>query len=103
MDAPYLRPLVALLDHAPPVGVVTVAQGMVRVLTWKQGILQEGDVHEFKPSDEDWRRYAGPAPGHPRMSQQTSTYVEKYEDRVAVHVRRFLEDVAARAAFGGET
>lgn len=43
MDAPYLRPLVALLDHAPPVGVVTVAQGMVRVLTWKQGILQEGD------------------------------------------------------------
>lgn len=98
MDTPYLRPLVSLLDHAPVVGVVVVTQGVVRVLTWRQGLLEEDGSHPFEVSRADWRRYAGPAPSHPGMSQQTSTHIEKYEDRVAVHLRRFMEEMAVRVA-----
>ncbi|MDR7421893.1 MAG: VLRF1 family aeRF1-type release factor [Armatimonadota bacterium] len=102
MDRPYLRPLVALLDSAPPVGVVVVASGIVRLLTWSQGVVDEATPRKFVLADEDWRRYAGPAPAHPGMAQQTSTNVEKYEDRVEVHLRRFLAEVGGEVAEAGE-
>ncbi len=102
MNRPYLRPLVALLDTAPPVGVIAAAQGIVRLLIWKQGMIEEAAARKFALADRDWRRYAGPAPSHPGVSRQTSTDVDKYGDRVAVHVRRFLQDVAAEAARVGE-
>jgi hypothetical protein len=102
MDRPYLRPLVALLESAPPVGVVSVTQGIVRLLTWSQGVVEEATPRKFALADEDWRRYAGPAPSHPGVMQQTSTYVDKYEDRVEVHLRRFLAEVGGEVAEVGE-
>jgi hypothetical protein len=102
MDRPYLRPLVGLLDAAPPVGVIAAAQGIVRLLTWTQGIIEEAAARKFALADRDWRRYVGPAPSHPGVSRQTSTDVDKYGDRVAVHVRRFLQDVGAEAVHVGE-
>jgi hypothetical protein len=102
MDRPYLRPLVTLLESAPPVGVVVVAQGIVRLLTWSQGVADEATPRKFVLADEDWRRYAGPAPAHPGVTQQTSTYVEKYESRVAVHLRRFLAELSGEIAEAGE-
>jgi peptide subunit release factor 1 (eRF1) len=102
MDTPYLRPLVSMLDHAPRVGVIAVAQSAVRVLTWHQGLIEEEAVLKFELADKHWRRYAGPAPAHPAMSQQTATNVERYADRVAVHVGRFLQEVTGEIAGHGE-
>jgi hypothetical protein len=36
------------------------------------------------------------------VTQQTSTYVEKYESRVAVHLRRFLAELSGEIAEAGE-
>lgn len=86
-DSPQVSHLVSLLDDAPSLGVAVAAQDRTRVLSWKEGLIEEHtEIHA-----EDDSTAPPESPGHGFPPNRT-------EDRV----RRGLHRMASRIARTGD-
>ncbi|MFQ6083960.1 MAG: VLRF1 family aeRF1-type release factor [Candidatus Aminicenantia bacterium] len=92
----YLRPLVAMLDKNPIVGIGLLTTDKVRFLTWRQGLINEELVEEISLNLREWRRYVGPAPSISTMSQQSSTQTDLFDHRMAEQIDKFLRELATK-------
>ena len=41
MNTAFLRPIVALMDEAPIIGIVILSKEVARIMTWRQGLIDE--------------------------------------------------------------
>jgi stalled ribosome rescue protein Dom34 len=94
MDAPFLRPLVAYLDDAPNIGVVVLSQDGARLMTWRQGLIDQGSETEIKPSSHPLRP-EGPPEGNPTRGPHAASPADQLRNRVSDHLRKFANEVAS--------
>ena len=63
-EQPVIAPLIELLDHSRPVGVVLVSGERVRLVHWAHGRIDEAGEEVFDLEGSDgWKPYRGPASG----------------------------------------
>jgi len=95
-DAPFLHPLLELLDEGRPAGVVIASARQARVLEWRVGVLQELSTMEREyveaPHERAGQRGGGP-PG-----QYHSPIREQRDTREWAQAQRFLDQVGEVAA-----
>lgn len=102
MEKAFVRPLVAVLDSAPTIGVAVVSQEAIRLLTWRQGVIVEEDEIRLELETEGWRRYAGPAPPVPGLRRQTATHTESFERRREAGLQHQLGEAARQMGATGD-
>lgn len=89
-DGPVIAPLIEVLDHTRPVGVVLVSGDLVRLVQWAHGRIDEAGDEVFDLDTDDWRPYRGPAAGRPAGGRTGATHAEHLEARTEEHRDRFL-------------
>jgi hypothetical protein len=95
-SAPFIHPLLELLDEGRPAGVLLVSQEEARLLEWRLGELRELDRIEPEVVETPHER-----PGPVGSSPSARTRTPKREQRQARErdqTRRFLDRVQAAAA-----
>jgi hypothetical protein len=90
---PVLRPLVGIAA-TPTTGAVVVAQDKARLLTWRQGLLEEDKTLVADLDTTDWRRFAAGA--MPTTAQQTVSHADDFQARFDEQVDRFVRSLAAQ-------
>jgi hypothetical protein len=96
-DQPVLAPLIELLDHSRPVGVVLVSGERVRLVHWAHGHLDEAGEEVFDVDGDGWKPYRGPSSGR-RGGPSGTTHVEQVEQRLEEHRERFFANAAGATA-----
>jgi protein required for attachment to host cells len=98
-DQPVIAPLIEVLDHSRPVGVVLVSGERVRLVHWAHGHIDEAGEEVFDLDGDGWRPYRGPSSSTPgRGGRSGSTHVEQLDQRVEEHRDRFFAAAAAATA-----
>jgi Bacterial archaeo-eukaryotic release factor family 10 len=98
-DQPVLAPMIELLDHSRPVGIVLVSGERVRLVHWAHGRIDEAGEEVFELDGDGWRPYRGPSSSTPgRGGRSGTTHVEQVEQRVEEHRDRFFHAAAAATA-----
>jgi hypothetical protein len=98
-DQPVIAPLIELLDHSRPVGIVLVSGERVRLVHWAHGRIDEAGEEAFELDGDGWRPYRGPSSSTPgRGGRSGSTHVEQVEQRVEEHRDRFFAAAATATA-----
>jgi hypothetical protein len=96
---PVIAPLIELLDHSRPIGVVLVSGERVRLVHWAHGRIDEAGEEVFDLEGDGWRPYRGPSSSTPgRGGRSGTTHVEQVEQRVEEHRERFFHAAAAATA-----
>ncbi|WCB93164.1 hypothetical protein DSM104299_01870 [Baekduia alba] len=95
-EQPVIAPLVELLDHSRPVGIVLVSGERVRLVHWAHGHFDEAGEEVFDLDGDGWKPYRGPASG--RGGRSGTTHVEQVEDRLEEHRERFFATAAEATA-----
>jgi hypothetical protein len=89
-DGAVIAPLIEVLDHSRPVGVVLVSGERVRLVHWAHGRIDEAGEEVFDLDTDDWRPYYGPAAGRPAGGRTGATHAEHVEARTEEHRDRFF-------------
>ena len=97
---PVLRPLLAVVTGAPITGVVVLAQDKARLLSWRQGLINEEQVLQADLDTSDWRRFRAAA-GADR-SQGASTHVDDFQARFDEQIDHFVRGLANQVAAQGK-
>lgn len=99
-DQPVIAPLIELLDHSRPIGIVLVSGERVRLVHWAHGRIDEAGEETFELDGDGWRPYRGPSggAGSGRAGRSGTTHVEQVEQRVEEHRDRFFAAAAAATA-----
>jgi hypothetical protein len=99
-DQPVIAPLIELLDHSRPIGIVLVSGERVRLVHWAHGRIDEAGEEVFEVDGDGWRPYRGPSggAGSGRDGRSGTTHVEHVEQRVEEHRDRFFHAAAAATA-----
>lgn len=105
-DSAYVRPLVAALDEGRPAGILVVSRSSARRLAWSLGEATEEADYTFDLPDQVLAdEKSGPSPSNPQHPYQGHVNRDKFEDRVAKHLRRdirhVVEDTLAQVTKGG--
>ncbi len=93
MERAYLRPIVAMLDSAPVLGIVIISQELVRVLTWRQGIIYDEEERLF-PIDTGLDKETPPAGSKTGYRAQADLYAQKVEVAVKRALSKLGNDIA---------
>lgn len=91
--SPQVRYLVALLDETPVLGVAVVSQDKIRILTWKEGLVDEGEGLDFEEEEEEVRAPSA-AEGKRTVPAGSTKSGALPRKRVADQVRRRFTRVA---------
>jgi hypothetical protein len=98
-DQPVIAPLIELLDHSRPIGIVLVSGERVRLVHWAHGRIDEAGEETFELDGDGWRPYRGPSSATPgRGGRSGTTHVEHVEQRVEEHRDRFFSAAATATA-----
>lgn len=98
-EQPVIAPLVELLDHSRPVGIVLVSGERVRLVHWAHGRIDEAGEEVFDLDGDGWKPYRGPAASTPgRGGRSGTTHVEQVEHRLQEHRDRFFATAAQATA-----
>lgn len=98
-DQAVLAPLIELLDHSRPIGIVLVSGERVRLVHWAHGRIDEAGEETFELDGDGWRPYRGPSGAVPgRGGRSGTTHVEQVEQRVEEHRDRFFAAAALATA-----
>jgi Bacterial archaeo-eukaryotic release factor family 10 len=98
-DQPVIAPLIELLDHSRPVGIVLVSGERVRLVHWAHGRIDEAGEEVFEVDGDGWRPYRGPSSATPgRGGRSGVTHTENVEQRMEEHRDRFFATAAAATA-----
>jgi hypothetical protein len=97
-DQPVIAPLIEVLDHSRPVGVVLVSGERVRLLHWAHGAIDEAGEEVFDLGGDGWKPYRGPSSATPGRGRSGTTHVEQVEARMEEHRDRFFADAAQATA-----
>ena len=98
-DQPVIAPLIEVLDHSRPVGVVLASGERVRLLHWAHGTIDEAGEEVFDLEGGGWRPYRGPSSSTPgRGGRSGTTHVEQVEARMEEHRDRFFAEAAQATA-----
>jgi hypothetical protein len=90
-EQPVIAPLIELLDHSGPIGVVLVSGERVRLVHWAHGHVDEAGEEVFDLDGDGWKPYRGPSSSTPgRGGRSGTTHVEQVEQRVEEHRERFF-------------
>jgi hypothetical protein len=97
-DQPVIAPLIEVLDHSRPVGVVLVSGERVRLLHWAYGMVDEAGEEVFDLDGDGWKPYRGPSSATPGRGRTGTTHVEQVEARMEEHRDRFFAEAARATA-----
>ncbi len=98
-DQPVIAPLIEVLDHSRPIGVVLASGERVRLLHWAHGTIDEAGEEVFDLEGGGWRPYRGPSSSTPgRGGRSGTTHVEQVEARMEEHRDRFFAEAAQATA-----
>lgn len=88
--APFLPPLVQVLDRAPRVGVVALSAALIELYEWDFGELAKLESYVFEAGSDDWRERKGPMVNAALGTGTSSSGHDQYEQRVEENRHRFL-------------
>lgn len=91
--SPQVRYLVALLDETPVLGVAVISQDRTRILTWNEGLVEEGEALDFEEEEEEVRAMTA-AEGKSTVPAGSTRSGALPRNRVADQVRRRFTRVA---------
>jgi protein required for attachment to host cells len=97
-DQPVIAPLIDVLDHSRPVGVVLVSGERVRLLHWAHGEIDEAGEEVFDLGGDGWKPYRGPSSATPGRGRSGTTHVEQVQARMEEHRDRFFAAAAEATA-----
>jgi protein required for attachment to host cells len=98
-EQPVIAPLIELLDHSRPVGVVLVSGERVRLVHCAHGHIDEAGEEVFDLDSDSFRPYRGPSSPTPgRGGRSGTTHVEQVEQRIEEHRERFFATAAQATA-----
>jgi hypothetical protein len=89
-EQPVIAPLIEVLDHSRPVGVVLVSGERVRLVHWAHGHIDEAGEEIFDLEGDGWKPYRGPSSATPGRGRSGTTHVEQVEQRMEEHRERFF-------------
>jgi peptide subunit release factor 1 (eRF1) len=94
MNSAFLRPAVAILDEAPIMGITIVSKETARILTWRQGLIDEKE--EIKIEIETGLENV-PQSGR-GDGQVSGSFADRFQHKVEVQINKRLGEVAAQMA-----
>jgi protein required for attachment to host cells len=97
-EQPVIAPLIEVLDHSRPVGVVLVSGERVRLVHWAHGHIDEAGEEVFDLDGDGWKPYRGPSSATPGRGRSGTTHVEQVEARMEEHRDRFFATAAQATA-----
>jgi hypothetical protein len=95
---PQVAPLISILDHGVPLGVVAISAERVRLIEWSLGRAEELESWEFEYFGGDWRERKAPAPSDPGSAQGVSSAGhDQYDQRMEANRERFAHETGELA------
>ena len=94
MNTAFLRPLLAMIDEAPIMGIVILSQELARVMTWRQGLINEKEELQIEIKtylENEPTTGAG-------VGQLSGSTMDRFKHKVEVQVNKRLEGVAEEMA-----
>lgn len=90
MNTAFLRPVIAMTDEAPIMGIAVLSQELARVMTWRQGLIDEKEeAHIEIKTDLVNEPTSGAGVG-----QLSGSTMDRFKHKVEVQVNKRLVDVA---------
>lgn len=94
MNTAFLRPAIALMDEAPIIGIVVLSKELAKIMTWRQGIIDEREEVQIElESGLEIDPTAGAGVG-----QLSGSSADRFKKRVEVQINKRLGEVAANMA-----
>jgi len=94
MNTAFLRPAVAILDEAPIMGIVILSGEMARIMTWRQGLIDEKEEIKIElDTGLENEPQAGAGVG-----QLSGSSADRFQHKVQVQINKRLGEVAAQMA-----
>lgn len=94
MNTAFLRPIVALMDEAPIMGIVILCSETARIMTWRQGFIDEKEVVNIE-LETGLENDPSAGSGQGKLSGSSA---DSYKHKEEVQIQKRLIEVAAAVA-----